>query len=496
VADLLLSEGDTARLREALTGAGFTVDGVHTLVGDDAHAALARNETTPAMRQTSEASPLAILTRLWPLQAAVPAAKAEEALPTLVDSLVAAGVLDRSGGEVRALVDVRPYADEDRDWWVVADLTPGLDGRPRRMAADHVLGVSPASVSLAQLAVRDRVDRALDLGTGSGVQSLHLSTHARSVTATDVNDRALRLAALTAALNDVEIDLRKGSLYDPVEDEAFDLIITNPPFVISSGRTDVLTYRDSGMPGDDVVRRVVVEGGARLAPSGWLQVLANWAVVDGEPWEERLGDWIAEARGCDAWVVERERLDPARYVEVWLDDAGVRGEADYTARYDAWLRWFDDERIEAVGLGWLSLRKTARSQPCLKIERWPHDIEQPIGHDVADWARRVDALDRLDDLALLGTRLVVAKGVVEERIGPPGADDPAVIALRSHRGMRRARPLTTAEAGLVGACDGELTVGEISDALASILGAEPPELRPELVRVARDLVVEGFLRFP
>ena len=490
-----LAADHVAALRDALAAAAFTVDGVRALIGDEAHAALARNETTPAVRQTDDGSPLATLTRLWPLQRAVAEPAAEAALPGLVGRLIAAGILDRDGGDVRALVDVRPYADESHDWWVVADLTPGLDGRPRRMAADHVLGVSPASVSLAQLAVRDQVDRALDLGAGSGVQSLHLTTHTQAVVATDVNERALRLAALTAGLNDVALDLRSGSLYEPVAGEAFDLIVTNPPFVISPGRDDLLTYRDSGLPGDEVVRRVVVEGAAHLAPGGWLQVLANWAVVEGQPWEERLADWITAGSG-DAWVVERERLDPSRYVELWLDDAGVRGEADYVERYDGWLRWLENERIEAIGLGWISLRNVARSQPQLKIERWSHDVEQPIGREVSAWARQIDALDRHAGQALLDARLVVAAGVVEERIGPPGADDPAAIVLRSHRGMRRARPLTTAEAGLVGASDGDLTVGQIAGALASLLAVDPTELRAELLSSTRDLVLEGFLHFP
>jgi hypothetical protein len=495
VADLRLGENDVALLREALTAADFTVDGVRTLIGDEAHTALARNETTPAMRRTADGSALATLTRLWALQAPVREAAAHAALSGLGGAMAAAGILERSAGEVRALVDVRPYADDDRDWWVVADLTPGLDGRPRRMSADHVLGVSPASVSLAQLTVRDPVARALDLGTGSGVQSLHLSTHAQTVVATDVNDRALRMATLTAALNGVDVDVRNGSLYQPVADEAFDLIVTNPPFVISSGRDNLLTYRDSGLVGDEVVRIVVVEGVRRLAPDGWLQVLANWAVPLDQPWEERFEGWTRDT-GCDAWVVERERVDPARYVELWLDDAGVRGDDDYRARYDAWLGWFERERIAAVGLGWLSLRNTARSQPHLKIERWPHDVEQPIGPEVAAWGRRVNALQRLDDDALLRTRLAVADDVVEERIGTPGADDPAAIVLRSHRGMRRARPATTVEAAFVGACDGELAGGQIVDALATILDSDAASLRVELLPAVRDLVVEGFLRFP
>jgi hypothetical protein len=496
MAHLELGGAEVERLREALTAGGFTVDGVHALIGDEAHAALARNETASALRQTRDGSPLSTLTRLWPLQAVVPRASADTALPGLVDLLIAAGILDGSGGEVRALVDVRPYGDEMHDWWVVADLTPGLDGRPRRMDRDHVLGVSPASVSLAQLAVCNPVDRALDLGTGSGVQSLHLATHARSVVATDVNQRALRLARLTADLNAIDIDLRAGSLYAPVQSELFDLIITNPPFVVSSGAGDMLTYRDSGLPGDEVVRRVVVEGAARLAPGGWLQVLGNWAVVDGQPWEDRLGAWVAQAGNLDAWVVERERLDPARYVELWLDDAGVRGDADYVARYDAWLSWLESQRIEAIGLGWISLRNTARSQPCLKIERWPHDVAQPVGAAVADWATRVDYLGALDEEDLVAARLVLSEGVFEERVGPPGADDPAAIVLRSQRGMRRARPLSTAEAGLVGASDGELTVAQIMSALADLLDADAARLRAELVSTVRDLVLDGFLRFP
>jgi hypothetical protein len=491
----LLSEAETAGLQQALTQSGFTVDGVRALVGDEAHAALARNETTPAMRKTADGSALATLTRLWPLQAPVPEQGAAAALPGVIEAMVAAGILERSGGEVRALVDVRPYADDGHDWWVVADLTPGLYGRPRRMSADHVLGVSSASISLAQLTLRDPAHRALDLGTGSGVQSLHLSTHAETVVATDVNHRALRMAATTAALNEAKVDLRLGSLYDPVQADVFDLIVTNPPFVISTGLDEVLMYRDSGLPGDELVRRVVVDGAQRLAPRGWLQALVNWAVVAGQPWEERVGGWV-EATGCDAWVVERERIDPAQYVEMWLDDAGVKGDLDYVARYDAWLGWLERERIEAIGFGWVSLHSTATSQASLRIERWPHEVAQPIGSEVAAWGRRLESLATVDDHGLLGARLVLADDVVEERIGSPGGADPAAIVLRSYRGMRRARSLTTAEAGLVGACDGDLAVGQIIDALAVLLDSDPVALRADLVPFARDLVLEGFLEFP
>ena len=98
---------------------------------------------------------------------------------------------------------------------------------------DFVLGVSSASSTLAQLTVRAPVARALDLGTGCGVQSLHLARHAGQVVATDLNPRALALAEMTAMINSVEIDLRQGNLYEPVAGERFDLITSNPPYVMS-----------------------------------------------------------------------------------------------------------------------------------------------------------------------------------------------------------------------------------------------------------------------
>ncbi|HET7531845.1 MAG TPA: methyltransferase [Nocardioidaceae bacterium] len=484
------------RLRAALEAAGYTYDGVAGLLGPTAHAALSRNETTPGLRATRDGSALATLTRLWLLQAPVTVEAAERALPGLLGPLAHLGIVQGSGDEVRALVDVRPYADEDHDWWVVSDLTPGLDGRNLRVGGDHVLGISSASTSLAQLTVRDPADRALDLGTGCGVQALHLAAHTREVVATDVNERALWMTGLNAELNgafeDGRLEVRDGSLFEPVAGERFDLVVTNPPFVISPATGERLVYRDSGLPGDEVVQRVVTEAPGHLRPGGWCQVLANWVIEKDRPWDERLTGWV-EGSGCDAWVVQREVADPAQYVELWLKDAGLHGTPEYTERYDAWLAWFEQQGVEGVGFGWLNLHRTDRGDPVLRFEEWPYEVEQPLGREVADRAGRV-ALERsLDDDALLAARLVVRADVRQETFGQPGAEDPEQIVLRQQRGLRRARKTDTVEAGLVGACDGDLAVGQILDALATLLDGEPSDLRREYLPVVRDLLVEGFL---
>ncbi len=478
-------------LRAALRRADFTVDAVYGLLGDDAHRALGRNQTVPAQRATRGGGPLATLVRLFALQVPVDRVAADAVLPGLVDPLVAAQMLVESAGQVRALVDVRPYGDEDHDWWIVCDPTSGLDGRQAPMHPSYVLGISEASSSLAQLTLREPVGRALDLGTGCGVQALHLAQHAREVVATDVNPRALAMARLTAALNEVDIDVRDGSLFDPVAGETFDLIATNPPFVISPPGSEVLVYRDSGMPGDSVVRHLVENAASHLNVGGWCQILANWAHRRGTGWQDELDQWLV-GQPLDAWILQRELVDPAAYVEMWLADAGLAGAPDYTQRYDDWLDWFDVEGIEAVGFGWLSLRRT-ESEPLRRLEEWAGEIAQPVGPGIGAWARRMDWIGGLDDTALLDQRFRQAIDLVQETRGPAGADDPESIVVRLQQGVRRSRQLDTIEAGLVGASDGDLSSGQILDAMATLLDRDAAQLRARYTPVVRELVEEGFL---
>jgi methylase of polypeptide subunit release factors len=440
---------------------------------------------------TSGGSPLETLTRIWPLQLPVRRAAADSVLP--LAELVDGGLLGVDGDTVHAVVDVRPYADEAGDWWVVSDLTPGLDGRIEPVAADHVLGVNAASSTLAQLTVRRPVERALDLGTGCGVQALHLSRHCTTIVATDVNLRALALAALTARLNGVDVDLRAGSLYEPVTAERFDLIATNPPFVVSPGGHHV--YRDSGLPGDELSRRVVVDGAARLRDGGTLESLANWMHITGHDWKERVGKWVA-ATDCDAWIIQREVQDPAAYVELWLRDAGELAGPDYVSRYDSWLAWFEAQRVDGIGFGWVMLRAARTDDVSVRIEDWPHAVEQPLGPVVAGHFDRLDTLRRLErDEDLLGTRLHLADDIVQEQIGPPGAEHPAYVVLRQQRGLRRAVEVGTAEAALVGACDGSVPIGTLVDAVAAVLDVDPLALRSDLLPRLRQFIGDGYLEF-
>jgi len=476
----------------------WTNDAVAELIGDRAVLALDREQLVPARLAARAAGddPIALLTRLFALGDTLSVAQVARALPTLgVQGAAASGLIATAGASdddpVRALLDLRPYETETHRWWIASDR--GESVTDARLEGDHVLGVGGASLTLASITMREPVGRVLDLGTGSGVQALHASTHAESVVGTDVSRRALDFAAFNAALAGVTLDLREGSLLDPVAGETFDLVVSNPPFVITPAGAPSFEYRDGGMPGDGIVGSLVSTLGGVLNPGGVAQLLGNWEIRS-EGWEARVSEWLDTSPvPLDAWVVQRDSLDAAQYAEVWLRDAGVipeRGRVAFDEAYEAYLSDFDRRGVREVGFGMILLRRPASGSPTLRrLEFLEGPIATPLGpHLVASLAAH-DRLDSLNDAALLSTRLTVAGDVTREVYGRPLLADPEHILIRQGGGFGRAVRADTGLAGFVGACDGELTVGQILGAL-SALGVEHAN---ELLPAIRELVETGFL---
>lgn len=497
----LLPDREITQLREAL--GAYTVDGVHELIGLEGQAALARGDLSGVARclRSADERRLATLARLFLLGAEVGEPEARAALrPLPLEAAQACGLLDRSTGGVRARVDVRPYAEfsaaspPDSPWWVVSDF--GSDVRPGYLAADHVLGVGAASLTLAQATPRAPVGRVLDLGTGCGVQALHAARHASFVCATDTSARALRFAATTAALSGQHWDLRQGSLLEPVAGERFDLVVANPPFVISGGaRTH--EYRDSGSAGDDVCRTLVTGIPRVLAPSGTAVLLANWIIPRDGDWRARVQQWLA-GTGCDAWIWQREVADPGEYVALWLRDAGEQpGTARWAERYDAWRDFLDAADVAAVGMGLVAMWPSDSAHPIHVLEDVPQALEQPVGAVLPAWICRQRRLATCSDAELLRTALRPGPGVVRTRDEVLTTEGwrPDADRLRQTRGLRWDVEVDDAIAALLAGLDGTVRLLAPLSVLAGALDVPVDELAAAALPVVRDLLGRGFLEW-
>lgn len=486
----------------ALDLTGFTVDNVAARVGDRAADGLDREDPLPAMLAARGDDPLGILIRLFLLGGAVSQEELTTGLPRSASQVRQWGIVVGTE-EFRAAIDLRPTTIGNADVLLAADLSEIATGEA--LSADHVLGLGGASATLVDLTIRTPVTRALDMGAGSGIQTLGLRSHAQQVVATDISERALTFAQFNLALNDAvtpadamaPVELRTGSFFEPVDGD-FDLIVSNPPFVVSPRHTslDTYTYRDGGHVGDGVVQHLIESIPAHLRPGGVGQLLANWEVHKGQEWSTRITQWM-ENTGCDAWVIQRELVDPAHYVHTWLRDGGLTPERNhkaYTEAYTEWLADFDAREVSHIAFGYITLRKPRSNRaPWIRIEENTGTIATGLGNVVADTLNVVEELAELSDAELLEWVCEVPGDVSEERYYRPGASDPNVILLRQGGGFARAVQVDTLGAAAVGACEGELTLGQICGALGHLLEVDEQRIIDDVLPTIRGLLTDGVV---
>lgn len=236
--------------------------------------------------------------------------------PTVADALVqAAGSLPGDEARAEAEILLAHSLGKPRSWLYAHgnDPFPEPAGKgfrellTRRMRGEpvaHILGMHdfwslplvvtsdtliprPETELLVELALhRLAINlplRVLDLGTGSGAIALAIACERplALLTAVDRNPRALEIAGKNAArLAPGRVHFLAGDWFSPVQGHAFDLIVSNPPYLatgdvhLSQGdlRFEPESALVAGDDGLDCIRRIVAEAGRFLAPSAWLLI--------------------------------------------------------------------------------------------------------------------------------------------------------------------------------------------------------------------------------
>jgi methylase of polypeptide subunit release factors len=381
-------------------------------------------------------------------------------------------------GTVRARLQLEPF----EGLLVASDFQ-------QSMRANHVLGIGGGTRMLASLTVRREIESALDLCTGSGALALLAARHAERVVGVDLNRRALRVARVNSALNGTtNVEWRYGDLYAPVGDEQFDLVIANPPFIVSPERE--FLFRDGGRE-DDALSRAVVQGAAaRLREGGYAHVLCNWVAPARGSWAKTPRAWL-RGSGCDGWLLHYRTDSPAAYALRWnLRPGRTRAAAVLAAQ--PWVSYYEQRGIEAIATGIIVLRRrSGRNWVC--EDELPRG---PVGAAGAHVERVFAAQDLLRSLEverdLLTLGLAFAPGtMLVERRHPSGALDRARLTVEE--GIPLAGRISPECLPVVSALDGSVPLGRVVERAARMAGVSPKALAAACLPELGALLARGLL---
>ena len=480
--------GDVGRLRDVLARANFTDGGVVEALGVKSVRSLSEHRPGALLRRTSGGRPIDTLIRLLLMGVPVEGDAAREAIaPMTLEDWLEAGLIEARGTKVRGTVQLLPF----QGLLVAFDRSPSLGVA---VSPKYVMGIGSSSLTLATLTVRRPSRLTLDLGTGCGFQAVLAARHSDRVVAVDRNPRAVSLARLNTRLNSLpNVECLEGDLFGPVEGRQFDLIVSNPPFVMSPERRYI--YRDSGMAGDCITRTIVRRVPAFLSEGGYCQILTNWAHIAGQDWQERLAGWFEET-GCDAWVMRSHTDEPEEYASEWIGHTERDDPDEFSRRMDRWLAYYREERIEAVSSGLIAMRRRSGKANWFRADDGAEKIIGSAGDAVARGFEAQDFLATMhDDSVLMAQCLRVSPDVRLEQRFVPSPQGWAMIesGVRLVRGLAYSGNADTCMANLIGQCDGQHRLGDLVDDMVSALEAERDGLARECLDVVRRLIERGFL---
>jgi methylase of polypeptide subunit release factors len=478
---------DFQRFREVLRRIGYEEKDILEALGINEMGKVRGSDVPLLLRRTSQGTPLETLIRLFLIEVPVEAGEFRRAIePMGPETWVQAGLVQPSGGHVAAAVKLLPF----RGLVLAFDLPQRL----KDQAGDYVMGVGSSSMTLANLTIRRHATSTLDLGTGCGIQALLAAEHSDRVLAVDRNPRAVRLASFNAGLNGLgKVECVEGDLFEPAQGQTFDLVVSNPPFVISPEESYI--YRDSGLQGDEVCRKIVREVPRYLREGGYCQMICNWVEKSGEEWQGALESWF-EDTGCDVWVLRSETADAETYATTWIRHTELQETPDLSSKFDEWMAYYERLGIEGVSAGVITMRNREGPSHWFRAEDAPQKMLGPSGDAILRGFELTDFLQTIqDESALLDCRLRVSPDLVLESQYAPSEEGwkQTKSDLWLGKGLAYAGKVDRYVEDLVIACNGRTRLRDIVAKIAAASGAEPEKISEPCCDLVRRLVERGFL---
>jgi len=479
------SQEQASRLKDLFDTSGYTEKGLQELLGS---AVPPTQQFRPkATYLTREDSPQNVLLRLFFLHEPVALRVVRAILPTwFVDLCVDSDLLAVEGECAVANTALVPAAD----FLFASDALTFS----RMASSDFVLPASSATARyMLDFMMRRPVSTTLDLGTGCGILAHFASKFSGRVVATDINPHASEYAEFNAWLNGVEnIEVRTGNLFEPVDGQRFDLILTNPPFVLAP--SNEFAFRDNDMVLDEFCGMLARTAPNYLEEGGCFQMICEWVETADEPWHERLDRWFADSN-CDIWVLHAAPENPANYAQVRITETSTRDPEKDAANFAEWLDYYRANGITAIHSGIITMRR--REGPkWTRIQALNTRVQGAVYEAIEDGFMNRDRLDTIaGEDELLGLTPRLSDDALLEQSYERSNDKwrPRRMSLSIETGLRDEIQLDFGSVEFLTLFDGTRTVAECISALADTRSEEIDEVRESCLPIVRTLIERGFL---
>jgi release factor glutamine methyltransferase len=213
--------------------------------------------------------------------------------------LTAEVLLMRATGHDRSWLYAHSTDELIEVWWIHYGryLHERMQGKPSQYIVGHqefygrdfrvtpaVLIPRPETEHLIEAALTraNAAAAVLDIGTGSGAIAITLALETKAhIVASDISLAALAIAQHNARALNAQVDFAACDLGSAFADAAFDMIVSNPPYVAERDRAtlqpEVRDYEPALalFAGDDglaIYRRLIPEAARLLRPGGWLMM--------------------------------------------------------------------------------------------------------------------------------------------------------------------------------------------------------------------------------
>lgn len=294
-------------------------------------------------------TPLDDLIRLFLLRGSLSRSRIDEQLgENLSKTLIDVGVLIERREQIASRVDIFAvegnfFATDHRFMLLPED----------RIDENPVMYIGLDSLGLALTAPRYICNKALDLCTGSGIQAITASRYVNSVTAVDLNPRAIRFTRFNSQLNGIDnVFAVQSDLYNQITDGPYDIILANPPFVPSP--ESELKFRDGGQNGEQILARIIQESAQHLNKDGRLHIVTD--LVEISNYQQKLSHWW-EGGPSEKTLLTTADRDEMLFAVPHSHSPFAQSFEDYNLELERWVENFRNADLNSVNFGYILIHQ-------------------------------------------------------------------------------------------------------------------------------------------